>query len=448
MKNLKSVLFSILAICVVLIFQSCDQCRDVETPEGCDCQDGIITCDDPDPCSAVLCPIGYACADGTCVSTDGNEAIKTGFITSDIVWSADTIYLLQGKVVVSDGATLTIEAGTIIKGLAGEGSLASALVVARGGKINANGTADKPIIMTSVLDDIQKGQTAGSNLDEGDIGKWGGLIVLGKAPISVDGNAVENRIEGLPATESFAFYGGTEAADNSGSITYVSIRHGGALLGEGNEINGITFGGVGSGTTVNHIEVVANFDDGVEFFGGTVNVTNVVVWAQGDDAYDIDEAYAGTIDNFVYIAGENSDHGMEIDGPAGSGDGQATMINGTMKGLSAEYADFRDGAQANISKVYWFNFDASDDSNEIEIDDDVSSANYHTNGKLVLTDMEFNTTLTFDKLFQDKAPAGDDTAFETKMALDNTVPVTTPTVGANTSVFDWTLANIKGALNF
>lgn len=451
MSKVKSLLFSILALVAVSVFQSCDPCNGLEVPEGCDCQEGVITCEDPDPCSAVSCPTGYTCSNGACISDDGTESIKTGFITSDVTWTADTIHLLQGKVVVSDGATLTIEAGTIIKGLEGQGSLATALVVARGGKLNANGTADNPIIMTTILDNIQIGQKMGSNLDQNDVGKWGGLIICGKAPISVEGDLVEDRIEGLPATEDFSLYGGTDAADNSGSITYLSVRHGGTALqaGGGNEINGITFGGVGSGTTVNHIEVVANFDDGVEFFGGTVNASNIVVWAQGDDAYDVDQAYAGTINNFVYIAGADSDHGMEIDGAEGTATAQFTMTNGSMKGLSAEYADFRDGAQANISNVYWFNFDASDDGDEFQIADDVSSANYHTNNKLVLTGMEFNTALTFDKLFDDKAPAGNDTGFETQMNMDNTVgDGITKTVGADTSVFGWTLSSIKGALDF
>ena len=167
--------------------------------------------------------------------------------------------------------------------------------------------------MTSVLDNINVGQRNGSNLDETDKGLWGGLIVLGKATISAD--AATALIEGLPANEPWAIYGGSDDADNSGTITYISVRHGGTLIGDGNEINGITFGGVGNGTTVSNIEVFATLDDGVEFFGGSVNATNVSVTAQGDDAFDIDQAYSGTIDNFVYVAGDDSDHGLEIDGP-------------------------------------------------------------------------------------------------------------------------------------
>ena len=186
-------------------------------------------------------------------------------------------------------------------------------------------------------------------------------------------------------------------------------------------------------------------DDGVEFFGGTVDASNVLVWAQGDDAFDIDQGYSGTIDNFVYIAGADSDHGMEIDGPEGTADGQFTMTNGSMKGLSAEYADFRDGAQANISDVYWFNF-----TKDLEIDDAVSSANYHTNGKIVLTGMEFNTTQVAADIFKDTGGSTtDSTTFITQMEMDNAIVTTaTGNVGADTSVFGWTLASIKNALDF
>ena len=148
MNKLKTLLFSILAVLAVSVFQSCDPC-DGETPDGCECQEGIVVCPDD-------CPDGYSTINGSCVSTDGNSSIKTGLITSDVTWSADTIHVLDGRVVVSSGATLTIEAGTIIKGLEGEASLASALVVARGGKINANGTATAPIIMTTILIILKK----------------------------------------------------------------------------------------------------------------------------------------------------------------------------------------------------------------------------------------------------------------------------------------------------
>ena len=452
MSHLKTLLFLAASIFSLAILPSCnddeavDPCLNVVIPEGWICQDGQLV--QVDLCAGVNCPTGFTCVNGNCIE-DEPTVTHVGLITADETWSADAIHVLNGKVVVTDGVTLTIDAGTIVKGGEGQGSLATALVVARGGKLMANGTADNPIIMTSVQDNITLGETESPNLDETNAGLWGGLVILGKAPISV-GAGTEAVIEGLPADEDWSSYGGSEAADNSGSITYVSVRHGGAVVSPGNEINGITLGGVGNMTTVNHIEVVGNADDGIEFFGGNVNVDNIVIWAQGDDGYDVDQAYSGTINNFVYIAGADSDHGMEIDGPEGSLDGQFTMTNGTMKGLSAEYADFRDGAQANISGVYWFNFDATDASDEFELNNDGTSANYFaTPATLVLTGMEFNTALSAADLFEDTDPNGDDTAFETQMAADNTVgDGITKTVGADTSVFGWTLASTSGALDF
>ena len=203
-----------------------------------------------------------------------DNTVKHGHITSDETWTADNIYELNGKVVVDNGVTLTIEQGTIIKGKTGNGALASALIIAKGGKINAVGTPSSPIIFTSTLDNIEKGQLTGSNLDENDGGMWGGVIILGNAPISAGNGNTSSQIEGIPATDIFGAYGGSDELDNSGVFSYVSIRHGGALIGAGNEINGLTLGGVGSLTTISNIEIISSLDDGIEFFGGTVNISN------------------------------------------------------------------------------------------------------------------------------------------------------------------------------
>ena len=192
---------------------------------------------------------------------------KSGLIESDENWTSNCIYVLNNKVVVPAGITLTIEPGTIIKGTSGTGSLASALVVARGGTVLAAGTADQPIVMTSIADNITVGESNGTNLDQNDRGLWGGLIVLGNAPCSFSGDVAALQIEGIPAEDTWGLYGGSDSDDNSGIFKYISIRHGGALIGEGNEINGLTLGGVGAGTEIDNIEVVANVDDGIEFFG-------------------------------------------------------------------------------------------------------------------------------------------------------------------------------------
>ena len=418
-----------------------DPCADVNCPDGQVCSDG--TCVDTDPCTGVTCDPGFSCVEGNCIQ---NTTVVGGFVETS-TWTSDNIYILAGKVVVPEGVTLTIEAGTVIKGQEGVGTLASALIVARGGKIMANGTADAPIIMTSVLDDIQPGETSGTSLNPTQNGLWGGLIILGRAPISVEAG-LESQIEGIPADDAFGAYGGDDPNDDSGVIRYVSVRHGGASIGEGNEINGITFGGVGNGTVVEHVEVVANQDDGIEMFGGTVNVNYALVWAQGDDAYDIDQAYSGTIDKFIYIAGPESDHAFEIDGPEGAAnaDGRYTLSNGYLMGLSdngAEYADHRDGAQGTEMNCYFFNFDES--RADFDIDDDASAANYLA-GTLVFTGLEFNDSRPLSDVSHiDKATNLADADFDASFAMDNSIS-NGPSFNLDMTMFAWTFASDQGAI--
>ena len=296
--------------------------------------------------------------DGTCepaVTTPETTIQKFGALTANETWTAGNTYVINGKVVVPNGITLTIEPGTIIKGAEGTGTLASALLVNRGGMLVANGTAASPIIFTSVLDNIEPGQLTGTNLTEADQGLWGGIIICGNAPTSAGDGDTESQIEGIPADGTNGIFGGTDAADNSGVLNYISIRHGGALIGAGNEINGLTLGGVGSGTTVTNIEVVANVDDGVEYFGGTVNSNNILVGFQGDDGVDIDMNYSGTVDNFVVVNGAGSDEALEIDGPEGTTytNGLFTLINGTVYTFGGTEArgDFKSKAQGTINNV-------------------------------------------------------------------------------------------------
>ena len=394
-----------------------------------------------------------------------NNYEHSGFISTDETWDANGIHILKDRVIVQPGVKLTIEAGALIKGEVGVGPNASVLVIARGATINAAGTATSPIIFTSVADEIALGEKAGANLDvESAKGFWGGVVILGNAPISPKTGSTE-QIEGIPADVTEGNYGGNDANDNSGVFTYVSIRHGGALIGEGNEINGLTLGGVGNGTTINHIEVVGNVDDGIECFGGTVNIDDAIVMYQGDDAYDIDQAYSGTIDNFIYIAGATSDHGLEIDGPEGSenASGQFKLMNGSLKGnaVQSEFADFRSGAQGMVDKLYFFGFNQNAD---VELDDDQTSANYIA-GSLKLTNLKFNSTAwTLDgdgepdggtttwsmveDIFADKSDNGDAAAADTKFAGDGNSLVTTKDGGADKSEFiGWSLADAKGLLS-
>ncbi|HAX94172.1 MAG TPA: hypothetical protein DCY25_09570, partial [Bacteroidales bacterium] len=146
-------------------------------------------------------------------------------ITANTTWTTGNIYILEGRITVVSGVTLTIQPGVIVKGREGSESNATALMIARGGKIMAEGTADSPIIFTSVSDNIIPGEIASPNLAPTMNGLWGGLLILGRAPISAEAEAMQ--IEGIPASDLNGLYGGTDPADNSGILRYVSIRHGG-----------------------------------------------------------------------------------------------------------------------------------------------------------------------------------------------------------------------------
>lgn len=239
-------------------------------------------------------------------------------------WLARNTYVLNGKIFVNDGQTLTIEAGTVIKGQTGQAENASALIVARGGKIIANGTSTNPIIFTALADDI----TRTDDLPKNQRGLWGGVIILGNAYINHANG--QTTIEGIPATatEYRSQYGvGTEAvtgkvwarddAHNAGEFSYVSIRHGGTNIGAGNEINGLTMGGVGSGTKIHHVEVYGNDDDGFEWFGGTNNTSYLASVFNQDDAFDWD--FGWRAENQFWLAVQEqgfdaSNRGFESDG--------------------------------------------------------------------------------------------------------------------------------------
>jgi hypothetical protein len=233
---------------------------------------------------------------------ENNDEIITvkasGEGVGNVTWTKDKEYLLDGIVFVNQGQTLNIEAGTIIKAKEGQGNNASALVVARGGKIIAEGTEENPIIFTSEKDDLE------GSLDIKDKGLWGGVIILGAAPINTESGV--NRIEGIPVVETRADYGGAIEDDNSGVFKYVSIRHGGTNIGEDNEINGLTLGGVGNGTEIHHIEVIANADDGIEIFGGTIDLKNILVAYCDDDAFDFELGWYGRGQHWIAIQDESA----------------------------------------------------------------------------------------------------------------------------------------------
>lgn len=279
-----------------------------------------------------------------------------GLGTGTTTWTKDKEYIIEGKVYVNDGQVLTIEAGTVIKARQGSGTAASALIVARGGKIIAEGTAVDPIIFTAESDDLEGSLSINNN------GLWGGLIILGSASINTPTG--EAHIEGIPISEPRGIFGGNNDQDNSGILRYVSIRHGGTDLGKDNEINGLTLGGVGSETIIDNIEVIANADDGVEIFGGTVNIGNLVVANCDDDAVDIDLGYRGNGQFWCLL--QNSNYGdklIEIDGGEEIKTAQPytnpSIFNVTGVGRGTEYSNklisFNDNAGGIIANSVFIN---------------------------------------------------------------------------------------------
>jgi len=203
-----------------------------------------------------------------------------GIITTDQHWTKDKVYRLRGYVYVTNNATLTIDAGTKI---VSNKDSAGVLVIYRGAKINAVGTASEPIVFTS----------AEASPQPGDLG---GVIIAGQAT----GNGNHAVIEG-GVDAAFSAFGGTNDADNSGIFKYVRIEYGGKAVNPGDEVNGLSLYGVGSGTTIDYVQVVRGLDDAFEFFGGTVNCKHLIAYNSADDDYDMDDGYRGKIQFAVSI---------------------------------------------------------------------------------------------------------------------------------------------------
>ncbi|MDG1968752.1 MAG: hypothetical protein P8I30_04935 [Flavobacteriaceae bacterium] len=386
------------------------------------------------------------------------EIHHSGFITSDETWSNTSIHVLDNKVIVTDGNTLTIEAGTVIKAANNAQPNTVALIVARGADIYALGSATHPIIMTSSDDDVQIGGTYSSgspNLTASDNGLWGGLVVLGKARISPSSNAQVAIAEGIEASNAWAEFGGTDDADNSGVIEYVTIKHAGAALTSDNELNQLTLCGVGNGTTIQNIEVYAGSDDGMEFFGGTVGVTNFLAYHVSDDSVDTDFAFSGSVDNAVIIQHPtlSSDHAMELSGRLGTYEAanaytfsDFTIVAG---GITDNVFKLKDNLKATFSG-FWVKGLNADNQSKIKVeladwtenaDGDVTASDIYispgtstgVNEAYILGDLDETTAVKASEL----------TGSFTILA-DETKPANG---GADTSVFGWTFAASQNALS-
>ncbi len=331
-------------------------------------------------------------------------------------WTNDNEYILDGYVYLEAGGVLNIEPGTVIKGMEvpSTNDPVSALIITRDAKIFAEGTATQPIVFTTTADD--------GTLDETANGLWGGLIILGNGTVARPGGT--DFIEGIPNEARTEFGGGMTPNDNenSGVLKYISIRHGGAELAPGSEINGLTLGGVGAGTEIDFVEIFANSDDGVEFFGGTVGVKHLVSAFCGDDGTDYDFGWRGKGQYwFVIQRDDEGGNGGEHDGA--SPDGQApfskpTIYNATYigSGANSNQVDnefgllFRDNAGGTYANSIFTDFADKALSIEDLAPGEDDSYNNLVNGDLVLkNNIWFGFGAGSDLLaIVDAYPSGDD----------------------------------------
>ncbi|WP_298918339.1 hypothetical protein [uncultured Algimonas sp.] len=336
------------------------------------------------------CPAGTTLETVTLPGTTSSAEACTlsGNITSDVTLTAENGYILKGKVTVGTDAnasasssssaaqapgpgsvTLTIPAGTRLSGAGG----LDYLVISRGSKIEAEGTASQPIIMTALQDVLG---TVNPNAE----GLWGGLVINGSAPINRCGDATAT--PGTAGCErdgegASGLYGGGNATDDSGTLSYVQVKYAGNQFTADNELNGIAFQGVGSGTTCNHIQVHNNADDGVEFFGGTVSCNAVVLTGNGDDSLDWTNGWTGNIQRLLIVHSRGAgDQGIEADSNsannAATPAANPTISNFTMVGQDGDIGGlFREGTQGRIVNGIIVDFpDAG-----IDVDNDVTLAN-------------------------------------------------------------------------
>lgn len=265
------------------------------------------------------------------IATD-NDVVLTGTLTTQTL-TAGTDYIISGLVVVPNGVTLTIDAGVTLAGRAGTGASTSYMIVAAGGTINANGTATNPVTFTS--ETALLGGTAA-------VGQWGGLTILG--------NAANSQV--APYEVNTAYVAGTSnLADSSGSLTHVKILNSGITMEQDKEINGLSLIGVGSGTTISDITVDLSDDDGIEAWGGTVNMSNITISNCTDDHFDIDDGYAGTVSNMVINNTGTGNAGIEMSGTthATFNNVDITLASGSVKEGGIFFK--KDGAGGNFTDV-------------------------------------------------------------------------------------------------
>ncbi|PRX15542.1 hypothetical protein LY02_00761 [Nonlabens ulvanivorans] len=308
----------------------------------------------------------------TAITVDANDFQGTFTEAGVIRLDAGLTYKLTGAVVIEDGVELEIPAGTVIEAVGGTSSY---IAIAQGGLIDVQGTATNPVVMTSGL----ATKTAGD---------WGGLVLCGKAP-SNKGGSVTAEVSGLT-------YGGTETTDSSGSIRYLRVEYAGATFNSSKEFNGVSFFGVGSGTTVDYVQVFEGNDDGFEFFGGNVTANHLVVNNPTDDAFDWTEGWQGA--GSFWYADLTSGRGHRIiEADNLEADNNATPISsptitnltgvGNGDGTEDDGLKIRRGTKGDFDNIVLVGHNES-----IEIDDAATTAFFAAGSELIFTNVAITTT--------------------------------------------------------
>ena len=329
-------------------------------------------------------------------SAFADDVEVTANISTNTTWTADNAYLIGLPIFVTDGAVLTIEPGTKIYGYEDVANQTfGSLIITRGCEIIADGTPTAPIVFTALAerDGVETAPGVFRPIEITDVSLWGGLILLGEAVVNGPGNIIIDptnttnpptfEVEGFPAGSSdLITYGGINDDDSSGVLRFVSIRYGGFEFAEDEEINGLTLGAVGRGTTIEFVEVFNNSDDGVEFFGGTVNTKFMVMAFNEDESFDSDQGWRGKNQFWFAIqkdVGNGSNYGAEQDGGDGTDKtlepfSEPKIANATFIGSGVGGGNPQDNAtfrwKDNSAPTYWNSVFTDYKQYGIRVDDD------------------------------------------------------------------------------
>ena len=385
------------------------------------------------------------------------DVLVTSDIATSTTWTANNVYNLQDQIYVLPGATLTIEAGTLIASTA---NLGGSLAVCRGAQINVLGTASAPVIMTSDADDLVTWRES--------CNEWGNLTIMGNAYISENatvGNtpfpsasnvaAMEGLVSAFPGDPN-VLYGGGDDDDDSGSISYLSLRYGGRVIGLGNELNGLSLGGIGRGTDISHVEVMNNVDDGIEIWGGTFNMRNFSIWNVGDDSLDVDQGFRGRAQYGLIVQGFSTDasqgsgvgdNACEIDGAEDSDWQPVTttaLYNLTVIGQPFDgdgLTAWRDNANVQYRKCIFM--DCGEKVVRFDGDDGDGANGYGFNGTL---DWPTRWTTPYNSYSTVNAPANPQSFYRAQFN-GNLIEMTDSVFFNNTSSSAYTEANARNVFD-